>query len=182
MERALLLKLPAPGVSVQDGLRVASGFGSQPGLRLTETRLSTILTPLQPTVLLLSPGETLPPGPGGMNGLLKAVTAAFPGCELTAAHEPALNNAPRSPGGKETAEGGGGDLGPWMDQQDHPKPNRGQWVHNSLGLQTEGAGVIAISQHKLCHLIDGGLFSPHGAKVPASMSANPEPEPPAFLQ
>lgn len=101
---------------MRDGLRVTSGFGSQPGLGLTKTWLSTILTPLQLAVLLLSLGETLPSGPGGMNGSLKAVTAAFPGRELTAAHEPALNNAPCSPSSKETTEGGGTWVHGWTNR------------------------------------------------------------------
>lgn len=45
MERALLLKPPASGVSAPEGLGAASGFGSRPGLGLTETRLSTIVPP-----------------------------------------------------------------------------------------------------------------------------------------
>lgn len=46
-----------------------------------------------------------------MNGSLKAVTAAFPGRELTAAQEPASNNAPRStsrPVPRRQGGGGGG--------------------------------------------------------------------------
>lgn len=147
-------------------LGAASGFGSRPGLGLTETRLSTIVPPEPLAAGGAAPepgwgGETLPPGPGGMNGSLKAVTAAFPGRELTAAHEPASNNAPRSPArpcrGGEEKGGEPGSPSP-RRQRDHPKPNRSprSWTADGGG----GAGAVAISRRKLCCLVNGGFFSP----------------------